>query len=540
MREYIHKTGERQKKSCAFGDCVIKYKDKINLFWFVFFEPEPEADMREQYLGRVNRLIFITHAVTTFFLVMGLVSQLTSAVSGMKPYQSIIPIIGALAVFLGGLVVFLRFRRTIIYTRYVGIAFAAYYILLLAFAASNTPFTYILPIMFILVFSFDVLIVRITAAGFFVANVLRIMLTASSNEMTGLVIESIMIEAIITILIVLASNIGVVMMKRFFDESMQALQEVSEKNESIATEVLDVAQNVEQEAKGMLDNLTEIADSTKTVNQSMDYVSQGINDTSELISQQNMKTQEITEIIDNTHEKTGAMVGITKDTEKALDIGREAMDKLFHHVEASIEANSKMKTSASELQVKSEEVKGITDIILGISNKTNLLALNASIEAARAGELGKGFAVVADEIRNLAEQTRQETENITSIIDALSTEAQTMSDQVDETVQMSNEESVYAKEADAQFEQITSKINELLNHVNEVETLMNSLVSSNTVISDSISSLSATSEEITASTHDVYEVSGKNVELVERFVASMEQIMQGFDRLRGYTEKKDV
>lgn len=68
---------------------------------------------------------------------------------------------------------------------------------------------------------------------------------------------------------------------------------------------------------------------------------------------------------------------------------------------------------------------------------------------------------------------------------------------------------------------------------------MNSLVSSNNVITDSISSLSATSEEITASTHDVYEVSGKNVELVESFVASMEQIMQGFERLRAYTKDEN-
>ena len=68
---------------------------------------------------------------------------------------------------------------------------------------------------------------------------------------------------------------------------------------------------------------------------------------------------------------------------------------------------------------------------------------------------------------------------------------------------------------------------------------MNSLVSSNNVITDSINSLSATSEEITASTHDVYEVSGKNVELVESFVASMEQIMQGFERLRAYTKDEN-
>ena len=240
---------------------------------------------------------------------------------------------------------------------------------------------------------------------------------------------------------------------------------------------------------------------------------------------------------EHTHDTTNAIVEVARDTEKALDIGKEAMDKLFHHVTASIDANSKMKQSAGELQTKSEEVKGITDIILGISNKTNLLALNASIEAARAGEFGKGFAVVADEIRNLAEQTRQETENITSIIDALSNEAQTMSDQVDVTVQMSNEESVYAKEADSQFEQITNKVDDLLKHVNDVETLMNSLVSSNMVIADSISSLSATSEEITASTHDVYEASSKNVELVDGFASSMEQIVKGFERLRAYTDK---
>ena len=346
-----------------------------------------------------------------------------------------------------------------------------------------------------------------------------------------------MIEAIITILIVLVTNIGVVMMKRFFDESMDALQQVSKNSEFIATKVLDVAQDVEKEVQDVLQNLTEIADSAKMVNESMDYVSQGINDTSELIYQQNIKTQEITSVIDNTHDTTNAIVEVARDTEKALDIGKEAMDKLFHHVTASIEANSKMKLSTGELQTKSDEVKGITDIILGISNRTNLLALNASIEAARAGEFGKGFAVVADEIRNLAEQTRQETENITSIIEALSSEAQTMSEQVDETVQMSNEESVYAKEADSQFEQITSKVEELLKHVNDVETLMKSLVASNTVIADSISSLSATSEEITASTHDVFEASGRNVELVNSFVGSMEQITKGFERLRTYTAK---
>jgi methyl-accepting chemotaxis protein len=77
-----------------------------------------------------------------------------------------------------------------------------------------------------------------------------------------------------------------------------------------------------------------------------------------------------------------------------------------------------------ELQQKSRAISGFTEVITEISARTNLLALNAAIEAARAGEHGRGFAVVAGEVRQLAHRTREATEEIGTMVKAITEQAE--------------------------------------------------------------------------------------------------------------------
>ncbi|MPW28184.1 HAMP domain-containing protein [Agarivorans sp. B2Z047] len=114
--------------------------------------------------------------------------------------------------------------------------------------------------------------------------------------------------------------------------------------------------------------------------------------------------------------------------------GQETLEQSVQKIESLSDKISSASVVIQELSNNSEQIVTVLDVIRGISEQTNLLALNAAIEAARAGEQGRGFAVVADEVRNLASKTRQSTENIQEMITNLQDGVKQAVDTVEDSV----------------------------------------------------------------------------------------------------------
>ncbi|MGK0408582.1 MAG: methyl-accepting chemotaxis protein [Shewanella psychromarinicola] len=116
----------------------------------------------------------------------------------------------------------------------------------------------------------------------------------------------------------------------------------------------------------------------------------------------------------------------------------------------------------TELERDSTTIGGVLDVIRGIADQTNLLALNAAIEAARAGEQGRGFAVVADEVRSLAMRTQTSTQEISSIISTLQARTHSIVNLMQESQQQGRESAEQAAIAGEVLRTITNDVTNIM------------------------------------------------------------------------------
>ena len=191
------------------------------------------------------------------------------------------------------------------------------------------------------------------------------------------------------------------------------------------------------------------------------------------------------------------------------------------------------------LTAKVEEVKSFVESIINISNQTNLLALNASIEAARAGEAGKGFAVVADEIRQLSEQTKDASANITEIINKLNEDTRRANESIENSVSSVEKQNELIDDTRDKFNAMGEAVELLMKDINVAEESIKKILDSTTVISDNITHLSATGEEVAASSTEGLRMADTTVESMAKCKKVLENIYMLADDLKNSVEENE-
>ncbi|MEL4388773.1 methyl-accepting chemotaxis protein [Shewanella xiamenensis] len=195
---------------------------------------------------------------------------------------------------------------------------------------------------------------------------------------------------------------------------------------STQDELGEIAQHFNSMVGSFQQLIEQVIDSVSTINTSSKSVSENAMLASEGVAQQlnetDMVATAITEMgatieeIAKTTELAALKAGKTHDN---AQLGQTEVEQTILKIR---QLSEQINTSASvvdELERDSETIGSVLDVIRGIAEQTNLLALNAAIEAARAGEQGRGFAVVADEVRSLAMRTQTSTQEIANIIQTL-------------------------------------------------------------------------------------------------------------------------
>lgn len=213
--------------------------------------------------------------------------------------------------------------------------------------------------------------------------------------------------------------------------------------------------------RGIRDGVTQISGAAESLSAATQQTSAGVNsqkvETDQVATAMHEMSATVQEVARNAEQASHAASAADKEAREGDRVVGEAIVQIERLAAEVVRSSEAM----NGLQLESNKIGKVMDVIKAVAEQTNLLALNAAIEAARAGEAGRGFAVVADEVRGLAQRTQKSTEEIEALVAGLQNGTQQVSSIMLSSRNLTDSSVALTRKAGASLESITQTVSNI-------------------------------------------------------------------------------
>lgn len=298
-------------------------------------------------------------------------------------------------------------------------------------------------------------------------------------------------------------------------------------------QVEGIAMLVKNAAGGVEEVSAKIEESSQGIKATLAEIDKGVSlqasDAGDCLNQMDSLSRKIEDIggsIEQAARGSEATKGIV---EKSI----ETMEALSGKTQATIEVTDRVKEDIEELARKSMVIGEFVETINDIAEETNLLSLNASIEAARAGEAGKGFAVVAEAIRKLADGSSEAASEINKVVDEIVKQTKDTVSTAERAGEIVGEQALLVKHTTEDFRDIAESTRQMLDTIRRISGDIESIDAQRQDTLDAVSSISAVSEETATASGEVFNISQKQMDVVESLKQASAELKEKMAELEG-------